>query len=108
MPLLLKTAVAALLASIALLPLAAAARDEAAWDAAWGPASHLLEATGYIERDVARQATVAARVAWSQGWGERAKKAGRVALAQWARLGLGDDAPDVRRLRKLLQAVDRR
>jgi eukaryotic-like serine/threonine-protein kinase len=96
------------LASIALLPLAAAARDEAAWDAAWGPASHLLEATGYIERDVARQATVAARVAWSQGWGERAKKAGRVALAQWARLGLGDDAPDVRRLRKLLQAVDRR
>ena len=94
------------LANIALLPLAATARNERAWDEAWGHASHLLDATGYVEQDVARQATVAARVAWSQGWGDRAKKAGRVALAQWNKLGLDDQARDMQRLRRLLQVVD--
>ena len=96
------------LANVALLPLAAAARDEDAWDDAWGRASHLLDATAYVDQDVARQATLAARMAWSQGWGDRAKTAGRVALAQWAKLGLDDEARDVRRLRKLLRAVDGR
>ncbi len=96
------------LSNVALLSLAAGERDEAAWDDAWGRASHLLDATGYIDQDIARQATVAARMAWSQGWGERAKLAGRVALAQWSKLGVDDEARDVRRLRKLLKAIEGR
>ena len=93
------------LTNIALLPLFGAGRDDVGWDAAWGHASHLLEATGFVEPDIARQATIAARIAWSQGWGERAARVGALALHQWGRLGHDESSRDVRRLQKLLKAV---
>ena len=96
------------LTNVALLPLSAARGDARRWDEAWGHAHHLLSATGYVESDIARQATVAARVAWSHGWGDRAARAGRMALTQWGKLGLDDEARDVRRLKKLLAAVEKR
>jgi tetratricopeptide (TPR) repeat protein len=64
--------------------------DWSAWDAHLARATALLRETGFVEADLARVATHAARLAAEAGHPDRAKAATAIARAQYVALGRPD------------------
>jgi len=92
------------LADAGLLAVAARQGDHDLYRRSVGTAAPLLLATRFVDLDIARSATRAAKEGWDQGWSGAAIQAARLALSQWDRLGRGE-SKDALRLRGLLQAA---
>ena len=79
-----------------LLSCAAAADDWQGWDRHADAASAVLAETGWVEHDVALAARMAGDLADDAGQADRARRAWRMALAQWERLDRPDEVAQVR------------
>ncbi|MEZ4432102.1 MAG: protein kinase [bacterium] len=86
---------ATMLARLSLLPCAAHARHWSSWDTQWA-CLEPLRSGRYVHRDVARIARIAARLADAAGEPLRAAAARRLAVDQYARLGLVTEAQATR------------
>ncbi len=81
---------------IALLAPAAASRDWAAFDRLMAQGLVLLERTGWVYSDIAREAERAGDQASKRGEVARSRRAWDLALKQWEGLGRSEDADRVR------------
>jgi eukaryotic-like serine/threonine-protein kinase len=70
-----------------LLPCLARRRAWGAWDEAIADAERYLEASGFVDADVARPVHLAAELALAAGEQDRARRAYSLALEQWRALG---------------------
>ncbi len=79
-----------------LLSCAAAADDWQGWDRHADAASAVLAETGWVEHDVALAARMAGDLADDAGQADRARRAWRMALAQWERLDRPEEVAQMR------------
>ena len=95
------------LATVGLAAAAGARGDAQAFALAWSEARTLVEATAFVDLDLARGLTRLAKTAFDQSWSDQAAAAASLAVAQWEKLGRGDET-DARRLRRLIRALERK
>ena len=81
-----------------ILPCAADARDWDGWDTHMQLAESLLQTTGFVDRDIARCAELAAKIAMGRGERARALRAATLGAQQYRMLGCPKDARRLLRL----------
>ena len=86
------------LAHLARLPAIAHRRNWKQWDFHIGEARHHLEATGFVDADIATLARDAGNRALVVGQRERARQALMIARSQWLNMGRQDRASEIDRI----------